>query len=61
MQKTTTLERAFALAEAGSCRSVTDIRAQLKREQFESVDAHLAGSVIQKQLKARMALVHADA
>ena len=55
VQRTSTLERAFALAEAGSCRSVTEIRTQLKREQFDSVDAHLSGSSIQKQLKARMA------
>ncbi len=55
MQKPSTLERAFALAAAGSCRSVTEIRSQLKREQYDSVDAHLAGSAIQKQLKARMA------
>lgn len=56
MHRTTTLERAFALANAGDCLTVTDIRSQLKREQYESVDAHLAGSVIQKQLKARIAL-----
>lgn len=59
MHRTTTLERAFALAEAGSCRTVTDIRTQLKREQFDSVDAHLSGSSIQKQLKIRIAAVEA--
>jgi hypothetical protein len=33
---------------------VSDIRSQLKKEQRDSVDAHLAGSVIQRQLKARL-------
>jgi len=50
----TTIERAFTLAETGSCRTVADIRAQLKKEQRDSVDAHLAGSVIQRQLKERL-------
>jgi hypothetical protein len=59
VHRTTTLERAFALAESGSCRTVTDIRTQLKREHFESVDAHLSGSSIQKQLKTRIAAVEA--
>lgn len=50
-----TIERAFVLASAGECRTVTDIRSQLKRERFDSVDAHLSGGVIQKQLKERIA------
>jgi hypothetical protein len=50
-----TIERAFALASTGTCRSVTDIRAQLKRECYEAVDAHLSGSMIQRQLKERLA------
>jgi hypothetical protein len=50
----TTIERAFTLAETGSCRTVADIRTQLKKEQRDSVDAHLAGSVIQRQLKERL-------
>jgi hypothetical protein len=50
----TTIERAFILAETGSCRTVADIRTQLKKEQRDSVDAHLAGSVIQRQLKERL-------
>ena len=50
----TTIERAFILAETGSCRTVADIRTQLKKEQRDSVDAHLAGSVIERQLKERL-------
>jgi len=55
VQRLTTIERAFMLAEEGNCRTVSDIRVQLKREQHESVDAHLAGSSVQRQLKQRMA------
>jgi hypothetical protein len=54
MHRPSTLERAFILAEAGPCRTVAEIRTQLKKEQHESVDAHLAGSQIQKQLRERM-------
>ena len=54
MQRQSTLERAFLLADSGSCRSVADIRVQLKKEQQDSVDAHLAGSLIQRQLKTRL-------
>lgn len=50
----TTLERAFILAETGSCRTVAEIRTQLKKEQRDSVDAHLAGAMIQRQLKERL-------
>lgn len=55
MQRFSTIERAFALAEEGSCKTITDLRVQLKREQHESVDAHLSGSAVQRQLKQRMA------
>ena len=55
MQRQTTLERAFALAESGEAATVNDIRARLKKEQMESVDAHLAGQTIQKQLRERLA------
>lgn len=54
MHRQTTVERAFDLAETGTCITVNDIRTQLKREQHESVDAHLAGQSIQKQLRARL-------
>jgi len=52
MNSPTTLERAFALARSGSCASVSDIRLTLKRERFDQVEAHLAGSSISKQLRA---------
>jgi hypothetical protein len=46
-----TLERAFTLAQASQCQTIAEIRVQLKREQHESVDAHLAGPCIQRQLR----------
>jgi hypothetical protein len=47
----TTVERAFELARSGDCRSLPDIVAALKRERHESVEAHLAGPSIRKDLK----------
>ncbi|SFP56879.1 hypothetical protein [Sphingomonas rubra] len=51
----TTLERAFELADAGSCRTVSDIRRQLTKERHDQVDAHLASGALKKQLLARIA------
>jgi hypothetical protein len=50
-----TVARAFALARDSSCRSVDDIRRQLSAERYSSVEAHLAGATIRKQLKALLA------
>jgi hypothetical protein len=47
-----TLERAFELARSGEYAGVPEIRVQLKKERFESVEAHLAGPSITRQLKA---------
>ena len=51
MDRQNTVERAFILAKSGSCLTVTDIRQQLKKEQMDAVDAHLAGPAIQRQLR----------
>jgi hypothetical protein len=48
----TTLERAFELARSGRFSSVSDIRLALRRERFDQVEAHLAGSSIARQLRA---------
>ena len=48
---TSTLERAFELARSGECATVADIRLRLKRERFDSVEAHLQGQSIQRQLR----------
>ncbi|HEY6916921.1 MAG TPA: hypothetical protein VI381_04700 [Allosphingosinicella sp.] len=48
----TTLERAFELARSGECAAVADIRARLKQERHDQVEAHLAGPSINRQLRA---------
>ena len=47
----TTVERAFQLARSGACDSLPSIIAALKGERHESVEAHLAGPSIRKDLK----------
>ena len=44
------LERAFALAQSGQCSGIDDIRRKLKSERYESIDQHLAGPSIKRQL-----------
>jgi hypothetical protein len=61
LKQQSTLERAFGLARDGECLTVTEIRTQLKREQCESVDAHLAGPSIQRQLRGLIAARQSDA
>lgn len=55
MYRPTTIERAYELAQFGPCESVDDIRAQLKRERHESVEGHLSGPTIGRQLRALFA------
>lgn len=50
MSGPTTLERAFALARSGECLNVEDIRRRLRSEHHDSVDAHLSGPSVRKQL-----------
>ena len=50
MNGATTLERAFALARSGDCANVEDIRRRLRSERHESIDAHLSGPSVRKQL-----------
>jgi hypothetical protein len=52
MHAPTTLERAFTLARTGTFANVGDLRAALKREGFDQVEAHLAGPSISRQLRA---------
>ena len=47
----TTVERAFELARSGQCDNLPAIVATLKGERHESVDAHLAGPSIRKDLR----------
>ncbi len=50
-----TVERAFQLAQAGGCRSVSDIRRRLADEGHENVHAHLSGASVQRQLRDALA------
>jgi hypothetical protein len=45
------IERAFQLAQSGRCASIDEIRRELKREQFGSIEQHLGGAHIRKQLR----------
>jgi hypothetical protein len=45
-----TIERAYELARLGPCVNVEEIRMQLRREQYSSVDAHLSGQATRKHL-----------
>jgi chaperonin GroEL (HSP60 family) len=45
------LERAYELARTGACRSVEEIAKRLKQEQYESVETHLGGSSLRKELR----------
>jgi hypothetical protein len=51
----TILERAFELAAAGDCRTVSELEKRLKREGYSAVEAHLGGSSIRKQLRGLLA------
>lgn len=55
-----TVERAFQLARSGRCRTVDEIRAELRREGHDSVEGHLAGLAIRGDLR-RLCAEAADA
>ena len=46
-----TLERAFELARSGECANTAEIRARLKSERHDQVEAHLQGPSINRQLR----------
>ncbi|MEN5146607.1 hypothetical protein [Brevundimonas diminuta] len=47
----TTLERAYQLAESGSCRTVGDVKQTLKLEGYERIQDALYGSTITSALR----------
>jgi hypothetical protein len=47
-----TVERAYELARSGSCRTIEDIRRRLTAERYDSVQAHLSGASIKRDLIA---------
>ena len=50
-RRPSTIERANQLARGGTCRTVEEITRQLKQEGQDSVDAHLGGSSIRRELR----------
>jgi hypothetical protein len=46
------IERAYELARSGTCRTVEDIRRTLTQERYDSVQAHLSGMSIKRDLVA---------
>lgn len=49
-----TVQRAFSLAP--NCTTIDEIRSKLKHEGFDSVQEHLQGASIQRQLKLILAI-----
>ncbi|HEX4694734.1 hypothetical protein [Sphingomonas sp.] len=47
-----TVERAYELARSGRCETMEDIRRALIAERHDSIQAHLAGPSIRRQLLA---------
>lgn len=45
------VERAFHLARSGQCRSIQELEKHLNREGFSSVQGHLSGGLIRRQLR----------
>jgi hypothetical protein len=50
MHNVTSLERAFQIAKSGDCKSVADLKKQLRRERY-SLDK-ITGRTLSKQLEA---------
>ena len=46
----TTVERAFEIARSGASLSIEGLKRRLKREGYDSVDAHLTGASIKREL-----------
>lgn len=54
MMSDSTVARAFELARGGTCRSIDQIRSQLKKEGYSNIPEHLNGPLIKKQLGAEI-------
>jgi hypothetical protein len=51
-----TIERALEIARSGSASTVKEVRDQLKREQYDSVEQATAGVSVKAQLKRLIAV-----
>ena len=47
----TTLQRAYEIARSGECTSLDELVQQLKTEQFEGVDVHVASASVRRDLR----------
>jgi hypothetical protein len=47
----TTLQRAYEIARSGECTSLDELVQQLKTEQFEGVDVHIASASVRRELR----------
>ena len=50
MTNTSPIERAFALARSGQCRSISEIIRRLPKEDREAVEAHLSEHSARREL-----------
>jgi hypothetical protein len=48
------IERAFQLADSGTCENISDIERNLTRENYESVLQHLTAPSLRKELASRI-------
>jgi hypothetical protein len=48
------MERAFEIAQEGSCKNLQSLAVALAKEGFTNVDSHLEGPSLRKQLGALM-------
>ncbi len=51
MSRPPLLERAYDLARSGACKTVKDIKARLKAEDYEHVNSHLDGLRVRNALR----------
>jgi hypothetical protein len=47
----TTLQRAYEIARSGECTSLDELVQQLKTEQFQGVDVHMASVSVRRELR----------
>lgn len=54
MNGRTTIEQAFALARAGECRTLEQLKQRLRKEGFDAVEEHLSGALTKRELRILM-------
>jgi hypothetical protein len=59
--RATTIERAYQLAESGTCRTIADVKRQLQVEGFSNIQDQLFGLSTTKALRDRCKASYAEA